>query len=76
MSETKHERGRKPAKCPKCGAAKVLRILYGMPDLDAIKKLRENVHLGGCCIPIGGPTWHCDKCEHEWGELRIEDLDQ
>jgi hypothetical protein len=71
MNETKAE----PPKCPECGSSKALPICYGMPTLEAVEDAREDeVFFGGCCIPIGGPTWHCDQCEHEWGELRIGDL--
>ena len=77
MSETNPERRRKPEKCPKCGSAKVLRIVYGMPSDEAIKASREGkITLGGCMIPIGGPTWRCDECGHEGGKLRTGNLRQ
>jgi hypothetical protein len=45
-----------------------------MPSDEAIKASREGkITLGGCSIPIGGPIWRCDECDHEGGKLRIGD---
>ena len=72
MSETNPERRRKPEKCPKCGSAKGLPILYGRPTAEAFKAAQEGeVILGGCLIQVGAPLWRCDECGHEWGKLRI-----
>ena len=73
MSETSPDRRQKPEKCPKCGSAKVLPILYGFPSAEALKAgLESKIKLGGCVIKDGAPIWHCAECGHEWGELRID----
>jgi ribosomal protein L37AE/L43A len=73
MSETNPERRRKPEECPKCGSPKVLSISYGFPSAETLKAAQEGkIALGGCVIKDGAPTWRCDECGHEWGELRID----
>jgi ribosomal protein L37AE/L43A len=65
----------KRRKCPACGAARVARILYGLPaggprlerDLAA-----GRIVLGGCCVSEGMPLWRCAVCGHEWGSLSLE----
>ena len=55
-------------KCPKCGSSKgVIRIVYGLPGSDLLKKeLEGKILLGGCCIVDDNPDWHCKECTHEW----------
>ena len=62
----RYESKAKPSKCPKCGSARVAKILYGMPigldgigaDLDAGK-----IVLGGCELTGDDPAWQCLDCE-------------
>jgi len=58
---------RRPNKCPSCKSEKVIRIVYGLPDADAIKKAEEGlIALGGCCVDDDNPRWKCNACKHEW----------
>ena len=52
---------RKPRKCPKC-EGKVLRILYGEPNLEYLESCKETFAFGGCCVVEGGAVWQCDEC--------------
>lgn len=61
--KTKKARRLRPAKCPECKSSKALKIVYGMP---AAPKPGERFHYAGCDPVIGGPTWHCEACSHEW----------
>jgi hypothetical protein len=57
---------RKPAKCPKCGSAKVARILYGYPHMseDLERDMNEGkIVLGGCCEESIDPSWQCTACD-------------
>jgi len=53
---------RKPRKCPRCGATRVARIVWGLvpwsPDIEA-----GRVVIGGCCIESPAPSWRCVECE-------------
>ena len=55
-------------KCPKCGSSKgVIRIVYGLPGSELLKKeLEGKILLGGSCIVDDNPDWHCKECTHEW----------
>ena len=60
---------RKPRKCPNCGRAPVVSILYGEPSIsDELfeKEQRGEVIFGGCVIEPGQPTWQCSKCGAEF----------
>jgi len=57
---------KKPKKCPQCGAARIAKILYGMPDFSPKleKDLDEGkIVLGGCVITGQDPSWECVKCK-------------
>jgi ribosomal protein L37AE/L43A len=59
----------KPAKCPKCGSARVVPILYGEPIPRAAAMARRGqLAIGGCCVFEGQPEWQCRNCEHEWSD--------
>lgn len=52
-------------KCPKCGSERVAPILYGMPALnEEIERdlKEEKLFLGGCCVSINNPEFHCFYC--------------
>ena len=54
-------------KCPKCDSQNIVKIFYGMPNLEAFLQAQEGkIHLGGCCITDSDPEYHCDDCAHEW----------
>ena len=53
--------------CPSCGASKVLRIVYGLPDQELAEEARlGKVALGGCVITGENPEWRCAKCGWEF----------
>lgn len=48
--------------CPDCGGD-LIPIVWGYPDSDLLEKAgRKEIYLGGCCIPINNPNYHCKKC--------------
>ncbi|MDD3366481.1 MAG: hypothetical protein WCS59_00560 [Sphaerochaetaceae bacterium] len=54
-------------KCPKCGSTNTVRILYGFPAPEAVSLAEQGkVILGGCCVTLTDPEFHCKDCEHEW----------
>ncbi|EEG76045.1 hypothetical protein [Dethiobacter alkaliphilus] len=54
-------------KCPACGSAETVEIVYGMPDAEAFEaeKLGE-VYLGGCCVSDNDPERICKRCGREF----------
>lgn len=57
----------KAVPCPACGSADVTEIWWGMPGADTIEEAeRRGAILGGCCIEVNAPDFHCRACEHEW----------
>lgn len=55
--------------CPACSSKNVAKFLYGMPSFS--KKLEKEleqgkVKLGGCCIEVEAPLFHCNDCGKEW----------
>lgn len=62
----------KTPKCPACGSAKVVVIVYGLPLPKAFEMEEKGlVKLGGCCIDDDSPRWHCNDCQHDWGKMKI-----
>jgi hypothetical protein len=63
--ENRYEYFKKPAKCPKCGSARIATIRYGLPafseELEA-KMKAGRITLGGCCITEDDPVWQCADC--------------
>jgi len=51
--------------CPECRSENVARILYGLPDFDAIQEGLENktIVLGGCCMDLEDPDYYCNICK-------------
>lgn len=61
---------KRPRRCPQCRRTRTIaRIVYGEPDLDSWKELRERVEFAGCCLMGDGldAAWKCEACKHEWG---------
>lgn len=61
--------------CPRCGAKKTAKILYGMPSMSP--ELEEQLNkgdivLGGCCITECDPVYHCNKCKKGFGAPTAE----
>jgi hypothetical protein len=60
---TRYRAERKPRKCPACGSADVVPILYGMPTAEGFKDAEAGlIALGGCCISNDDPSWACRTC--------------
>ena len=62
-----------PAKCPKCGCARVALLLYSRADAAGISReelqIRRAVPAGRA--PTGNdPRWRCLRCRTEWGHPR------
>ncbi len=54
-------------KCPLCNSNKVVPIIYGYPDPEAVKDSQSGrLHLGGCIVEDNQPQKHCKNCGHEW----------
>lgn len=52
--------------CPDCGG-ELIPIVWGYPNSELLEKsLREEVFLGGCCMPINPANYHCRKCGGEF----------
>ena len=60
----------KPNQCPQCESAKVIRILYGLLDIEALEKEGKEFESGGCDYEITAPDWHCGICEFRWYDIR------
>lgn len=57
--------------CPHClFLGEPVRIVYGLPGPEALGRAkRGEIKLGGCMVSAGKPTYHCQRCGHEWGHL-------
>lgn len=59
--------GKKRRKCPSCQSEDVVRIIYGLPNEEAIREAMEGlIALGGCLVDDDNPKWKCKACEQEW----------
>ena len=59
--------------CPECGG-ELIPIVWGFPHDELLRKAeRDEIFLGGCCIPPNPPNYHCKKCNKEF-DLGIEGL--
>ena len=59
--------------CPACKQKTGVEILYGMPTEMAFEMAgRNELVLGGCCLPIDGPERECTDCGHQWRIKRRE----
>jgi hypothetical protein len=61
-----HNNGPAP-QCPRCGAGRVKRLVYGLVDYELFLELggREpDFELGWLKTPHC--DWHCVQCGHEW----------
>ncbi len=54
----------KPKICPKCGSAKVVKIVYGEPTYEAhLEEVAGKIILGGCIMTGNDPLWGCIDCK-------------
>ena len=57
-------------RCPRCGAMKRLKIIYGLPGSDLIRDSEHGkVALGGCLVDPSNPRWKCAVCGETWGRM-------
>ncbi len=55
-----------PQHCPRCEAASVVGIVYGLPTPELEEaSLRGEVVLGGCIVPQPH-KWCCSRCDYRW----------
>ncbi len=55
----------KPNKCPDCGSIRIARIIYGLPDEELKKAVKEGRAVrGGCILPPLSRMkwWKCKDC--------------
>ena len=58
-------------KCPACGSADRVPIVYGYPTHETAERAeRGEVALGGCLIHDLNPRWRCKACGATWGRWR------
>jgi hypothetical protein len=66
------EKDTKGIRCPACGAADVVPVLYGLPDAEAGRAAEAGrVALGGCDVTKDSPDIHCRNCGREWSTRRL-----
>ena len=64
-----------PRKCPHCGSARVIPIVYGLPGPELFQAAeRGEVALGGCLVDDRNPMWHCNGCGVDGGR-RVRKFD-
>lgn len=53
--------------CPKCKNDDVSMIIYGLPNMDFLKRnYGDRYALGGCCVDKNSKQWQCGKCDYNW----------
>jgi len=66
----------KQMKCPVC-SEKLVKIVYGMPDVDLWKKAEQRkVFIGGCCVSECSPKYHCYKCRKSFSKDLKTNIDE
>lgn len=56
-----------PRRCPQCGEATVVAVMYGFPTPEAVEAAdRGEVEIGGCIVEDDNPTWRCRQCGRSW----------
>ena len=63
QEKEKAKKEKKPKRCPSCGESQVIPIMYGMPAVPVDESKKK---IGGCCISVDSPNWHCKACDCEW----------
>ena len=64
--------------CPKCNSPNIAEILWGYPDMDALKEGldKKEIVLGGCIVSDHDPKWECNECNKRWGDAEHNDSDK
>lgn len=53
-----------PEKCPECGNATVLKVMYNLPSPVLFEAAKYGkIAFGGCCTDKLNPAWICGNCE-------------
>jgi len=61
-------KGSRQKKCPICNE-RMVKIVYGMPDVDVWEKAeKREIFIGGCCIDEDSPNYHCYKCRKSFSK--------
>lgn len=54
-------------RCPACGAIAGVRIVYGLPSIEAFEaEQRGEIVLGGCVLEEDAATHACTACGQRW----------
>ena len=49
--------------CPRCKSENIVKIIYGYPSKETMKKFEEGkIELGGCVVDKSNFTRHCRDC--------------
>lgn len=61
--DTPRRRGEAPSRCPECGRAAIVPVVYGYPSPEMFDAAaRDEISLGGCIAYSESPTWRCTGC--------------
>ena len=60
----RRRRKKSSLRCPKCGSARVVRIIYGLPPRPVPPIDRSKYVRGGCMFRRENAL--CDACGHQW----------
>ena len=67
LAERISGRRRRP-RCPGCGRARMLPIVYGLPGPELMRDARRGrVALGGCVVTEDAAFWTCPACRSTFG---------
>jgi len=57
-------------KCPKCGSARLISIVYGNLTEDGEESVRKGIYIsGGCVMEQDSPTTACKDCGYQFNDL-------
>lgn len=63
-------------KCPRCSSRNIGRWVFGLaPSEDSLleEEIKNgHVHLGGCIVEEDAPRYHCNDCNYNWGNWRMQ----
>jgi len=64
--------------CPHCGAAKLVRLVFGMPTIEVQEKADKGlVALAGCVMDVDSdgcvPSHRCLACNGDSGKVKVSD---
>ena len=65
----------RPDSCPQCHSPNFLRIAYGLPTEETLKRAQAGEFTLGGCI-LGDALWRCKACGLRWPRQRPEPTDE